>query len=275
MKLSIGISPCPNDTFIFDALLHNKIETKDFEFELHLADVETLNQWALEGKLDITKLSFPAFFQSLQHYRLLLSGAALGKAVGPLLISKNKISLHQVNECSIAVPGLNTTAHFLLNFAFPNIQKKEFIVFSEIEDAVLTNKFDCGVIIHENRFTYQEKGLHKIIDLGEYWEEKTQLPIPLGAIAIKNNVGFEIKQEINQLILSSIEFATKNYPTLPSFVLDNAQEMDETIMKQHINLYVNNYSLLLNDEAKLAIYTMLKYYQKTPAVKHSNIEDIF
>lgn len=275
MKLSIGISPCPNDTFIFDALLHNKIETKDFEFEIHLADVETLNQWALEGKLDITKLSFPAFFQSLQHYRLLLSGAALGKSVGPLLISKNKFAIEKVNECSIAVPGLNTTAHFLLNFAFPNILKKEFIVFSEIEDAVLTNKFDCGVIIHENRFTYQEKGLHKIIDLGEYWGEKTQLPIPLGAIAIKNNVGFEIKQEINQLILSSIEFATKNYPTLPSFVLNNAQEMDETIMRQHINLYVNNYSLLLNDEAKLAIYTMLKYYQKTQVVKHSNIEDIF
>lgn len=275
MKYTIGISPCPNDTFIFDALLHNKINTHGIEFELHLADVETLNQWALEEKLDITKLSFPAFFKSLPNYKLLLSGAALGKGVGPLLISKKEISLAELNDCSIAIPGINTTANFLLHFALPNANNKTEYIFSEIENVVQSQQVDCGVIIHENRFTYLDRGLIKILDLGEYWEQETKLPIPLGGIAIKSSLGNDLKNLINKCIYDSVEFAMNQYPHLPNFVLANAQEMNEDVMRKHIDLYVNNYTLLLNKDAKQAIDAMLKYYQKTQTVVLTNFEEIF
>lgn len=275
MKYSLGISPCPNDTFIFDALLHNKINTHGIEFELHLADVETLNQWALEGKLDITKLSFPALFKSLHHYKLLLSGAALGKGVGPLLISKKEFQLQKIKDCSIAIPGKNTTANFLLHFALPNANNKIEFIFSEIENAVQCQQVDCGVIIHENRFTYLEKGLIKILDLGEYWEQETKLPIPLGGIAIKTSLGNNVKNIINKCIFDSVTYAMNRYPYLSDFVLTNAQEMNEDVMRKHIDLYVNHYTQLLNDNAKQAIETMLKYYQKTQMVVHQNFEEIF
>ncbi len=182
MKLTIGFSPCPNDTFIFDALVNKKIDTEGFEFDAVLADVETLNQWALEGKLDITKLSFPAFFRSLQYYTLLNAGSALGKGVGPLLItdSPNEITDDEINQASIALPGIHTTANLLFSFAYPGATDKKFMIFSAIEDALINKETDFGVIIHENRFTYQEKGLYKVKDLGEYWYEKMGLPIPLG-----------------------------------------------------------------------------------------------
>src|SRR6266404_6858610 len=190
MKLSLGFSPCPNDCFIFDALVNNKIDPEGFQFDVVLEDVETLNQWALKDKLDITKLSFPALFQSTDKYILLNSGSALGKGVGPLLISKReqRMENEEVNNATIAIPGLNTTANLLLSFAFPGATKKIPMIFSGIEDAVLTGKTELGVIIHENRFTYQQKGLHKVLDLGEYWENKMNVPVPLGAIAIKRKI---------------------------------------------------------------------------------------
>jgi len=159
-KLTLGFSPCPNDTFIFDALVNKKIDTGDFEFEVILADVETLNQWAIIGKLDITKLSFPAFFRSLNHYTLLNAGSALGKGVGPLLItdSAQAISDEDINQASIALPGIHTTANLLFSFAYPEATDKKFMKFSEIENALLNKETDLGVIIHENRFTYQQKG---------------------------------------------------------------------------------------------------------------------
>ena len=162
MKLTLGFSPCPNDTFIFDALVNKKIDTEGFEFETVLADVETLNQWALEGKLDITKISFPAFFKSLEYYTLLNSGSALGKGAGPLLITDSKTILtdEEINQASIALPGANTTANLLFSFAFPEAKDKKFMLFSAIEDALINKETDLGVIIHENRFTYHQKGLH-------------------------------------------------------------------------------------------------------------------
>ena len=170
MKLSLGFSPCPNDTFIFDALVNKKIDTEGFEFQVVLEDVETLNQWALQGRLDITKLSFPAFFQSIDQYLLLNSGSALGKGVGPLLISKSDVKDQEqkMESLIIALPGLHTTANLLFSFAYPNAMKKKFMIFSSIEEAVLSGETDLGVIIHENRFTYKQKGLYKIRDLGEY-----------------------------------------------------------------------------------------------------------
>lgn len=258
MKFTLGFSPCPNDTFIFDALVNKKIDTEGFEFETVLADVETLNQWALEGKLAITKLSFPAFFRSLQHYTLLNAGSALGKGVGPLLItdSAQELSDDDVNQASVALPGIHTTANLLFSYAYPDATDKKFMLFSAIEGALLNKETDLGVIIHENRFTYQQKGLYKVKDLGEYWEEKTELPIPLGGIAITQSVKRSVALKINGLIRKSLEYAFKNYPLIPDYVKQHSQEMSEEVMRQHIDLYVNNYSLDLGDEGRIAIESL-------------------
>jgi 1,4-dihydroxy-6-naphthoate synthase len=265
LELTLGFSPCPNDTFIFDALVHQKINTKGYTFNFSMDDVETLNQYALQGKLDITKMSFAASCYTQQKYYLLQSGAALGKGVGPLLISKMPIDLSQLNtikNVQIALPGEKTTAHFLCKYFAPHLNNKIFIPFNEIEDWVLHNDEEykrLGVIIHENRFTYQTKGLHLVQDLGAYWEQKTTLPIPLGGIFIKSSFSQKIKAEIDALIKESLEYAFKNYTTeLPSFVKNNAQEMSENVMWQHIKLYVNEYSLQLNEEALQAIELMKK-----------------
>ena len=255
MKLTIGFSPCPNDTFIFDALVNKKIDTGEFEFEAVLADVETLNNWALEGKLDITKLSFPAFFRSLDKYTLLTAGSALGKGVGPLLISdaSQPLSDEDINQASIALPGLHTTANLLFSYAYPEAKDKTFMLFSAIENALLNKEVDLGVIIHENRFTYQQKGLYKVKDLGEYWEEKMETPIPLGGIAINQSIKRNAALKINELIKKSLEYAFANYPVITDYVKQHSQEMNEDVMRQHIDLYVNNYSLDLGDDGREAI----------------------
>jgi len=262
MKLTLGFSPCPNDTFIFDALVNKKIDTEDIEFDAVLEDVETLNQWALQDKLDITKLSFPAFFQTLDHYALLDSGSALGKGVGPLLISKEDIqySILKVQESTIALPGVNTTANLLFSFAYPAVMKKKFMLFSAIEDAVLNQATDLGVIIHENRFTYQERGLYKVMDLGEYWEQKMKAPIPLGGIAISQSIKRSTALKVNKLIRKSLEWAFANYPVITDYVKENSQEMSEDVMRQHINLYVNNFSISLGEEGQLAIKTLFEVF---------------
>jgi 1,4-dihydroxy-6-naphthoate synthase len=258
VKLTLGFSPCPNDTFIFDALVNKKIDTDGLDFDVILEDVETLNQWALAGKMHITKLSFPAFFRSTQHYILLNAGSALGKGVGPLLITKKNIqySSEDVENSSIAIPGEHTTANLLLSFAYPRAIKKTPLIFSAIEDAVLQGKTDLGVIIHENRFTYQQRGLYKVADLGEYWEQKMRAPIPLGAIAIQRKIETALSEKINGLIRQSLEYAYAHYPAITDFVRQNSQEMSEQVMRQHIELYVNNYSRDLGPEGRKAIETL-------------------
>ncbi len=255
MKLTLGFSPCPNDTFIFDALVNKKIDTEGFEFDAVLADVETLNQWALEGKLDVTKLSFPAFFKSLEHYTLLNAGSALGKGVGPLLISDTpqEMTDEEINQASVALPGINTTANLLFSFAYPEAKDKNFMLFSAIEDALLNKETDLGVIIHENRFTYQQKGLYKVKDLGAYWEQKMELPLPLGGIAINQSIKRSVALKINELIRKSLEFSFSNYPLIDGYVKKHSQELSEEVMRQHIDLYVNNYSLDLGEEGRLAV----------------------
>lgn len=270
MKLTLGFSPCPNDTFIFDALVNKKIGADGLQFEVFLEDVETLNKWALEGKLDITKLSFPAFFRSMEHYILLNSGSALGKGVGPLLITKKDVpySTSDVENSTIAIPGENTTANLLLSFAYPQARIKKPMIFSEIEDAILEGEADLGVIIHENRFTYRQKGLHKVSDLGEFWERKMNAPIPLGAIAIQRRIERPIAEKIEALIKQSVEYAYANYPLITDFVKANSQEMSEEVMRQHIELYVNNYSIDLGEGGRQAIETLYGVFKKmNPAVK--------
>jgi 1,4-dihydroxy-6-naphthoate synthase len=265
MTLTLGFSPCPNDTFIFDALVNKKIDTEGLDFDVRLEDVETLNQWAMQGRLDISKISYGVLPLVLDRYELLDAGGALGKGVGPLLIARRPIPSEDISECSIAIPGQRTTAHLLFSLAFPAARHKEFMIFSGIEDAVLAGRVDCGVIIHENRFTYQHKGLTKLLDLGEFWEKETGAPIPLGGIVLRCGQDPAFAVKINALIRKSLEYAFSHYPDLPDYVRDHAQEMDQQVMRRHIDLYVNNYSLSLGHDGEKAIRTLLQTYARLHA----------
>ncbi|MGE5521256.1 MAG: 1,4-dihydroxy-6-naphthoate synthase [Candidatus Dadabacteria bacterium] len=262
MKLSIGFSPCPNDTFIFDALVNKKIDTGNLEFEPVLEDVQTLNNWAKERKLDITKLSLPAAFNVNSDYSILNSGAALGYGVGPLLIAKKMVNVPDVHHCKIAIPGENTTANFLLSFAFPQAKNKVPMLFSSIEDAVLNGEVDLGVIIHENRFTYEKRGLIKICDLGEVWEEREKTPIPLGCITIRKTIPPDVRKRVNDLIKRSVQYSFDSYPELSHYIRENAQAMEEDVMRKHIDLYVNESSLDLGKQGKAAIEKLFEVYNQ-------------
>jgi 1,4-dihydroxy-6-naphthoate synthase len=255
MKLTLGFSPCPNDTFIFDALIHHKIDTEGLEFEVIFDDVETLNQKAFKAELDITKLSYHAYAYALNDYVLLDSGSALGFGVGPILLSKYPQDLNHSN-LKIGIPGKYTTANFLLSLAYPKLKNKIELVFSDIEQKLLDEEIDLGLIIHENRFTYQDKGLIKVKDLGEYWEEKTHCAIPLGGIVVKRSLPDELKQKVNRLVRKSVAFAFENPSSALPFIKAHAQEMDEKVMYQHIELYVNKYSIDLGNDGKTAIHTL-------------------
>jgi 1,4-dihydroxy-6-naphthoate synthase len=257
-KLSIGFSPCPNDTFIFDALIHGKIDTEGLEFVVHMADVEELNQMAFRGELDITKLSYHAYLHFLETYIMMDSGSALGNNCGPLLI-KNSGSENPNRNDLIAIPGKYTTANFLLNYAFPELLNKKEILFSEIELAIKNKEVTAGLIIHENRFTYADRGFEKVKDLGEYWEQSTGMPIPLGGIAIKRNLNKSLQEKVQRLIRKSLAYAFENPTESLSFVNQNAQEMDAVVMQKHINLYVNEYSLSLGGKGKSAIQYMYDF----------------
>ncbi len=264
MKYTLGFSPCPNDTFIFDALVNNKIDTRGIEFDVRLEDVETLNEFALNNTLDFTKVSYGVLPLIIKNYKVLNSGSALGKGVGPLLISKEKVSFLEVDECTIAIPGENTTAHLLFSQAFPKAKNKIFKRYDEIENFVLnSNGKSLGVIIHENRFTYFEKGLQKIVDLGNFWEEETGYPIPLGGIAGKRSIEEMTLMKVDALIKESIEFAFKNYPLITDYVKKHSQEMEPEVMKKHIDLYVNNYSISLGKDGKKAIEKVLNVYNQS------------
>ncbi len=268
MKLSLGFSPCPNDTFIFDALIHHKIDTEGLDFDVEYHDVETLNQKAFKKELAITKLSYHAFAYVVEDYELLDAGSALGFGVGPLLITKNqelaeKLSAYagealpeEFQHLKIGIPGKFTTANFLLGLAYPELQNKEILVFSDIESALLNDDIDLGLIIHENRFTYQAKGLFKVVDLGEFWEKTTESPIPLGGIVISRDLPNEIKDKVNRLIRKSVEYSFANLKSGLEYIRSHAQEMEESVMYKHIELYVNQYSIDLGELGKKAITSM-------------------
>ncbi|HEX7458120.1 MAG TPA: 1,4-dihydroxy-6-naphthoate synthase [Ginsengibacter sp.] len=261
MNYTLGFSPCPNDTFIFDALVNNKIDTHGLKFDVRLEDVETLNELAINNILDLTKISYGVLPLILKNYKVLNSGSALGKGVGPLLISKEKISFDEVDGCIIAIPGENTTAHLLFSQAFPNAKNKIFKRYDEIENFILnSDNKSLGVIIHENRFTYFGKGLQKVVDLGNFWEEKTGYPIPLGGIAGKRSIDEKILMKVDSLIKESIEYAFKNYPLITEYVKIHSQEMEPEVMKKHIDLYVNNYSIDLGKDGKNAIEKFMDIY---------------
>ena len=273
-KLSLGFSPCPNDCFIFDAIVNNRIDLEGIEFDIRMEDVETLNKWAVEGELDATKLSFHAFAHLSNTYQLLNSGSALGFNCGPLLISKREISKDEIrsNQIKIAIPGKLTTANFLLSIAFPEATQKKEMLFSDIENAVLNNKVDAGLIIHENRFTYEQKGLKKIIDLGEFWESLIHAPIPLGGIVIKRDLSNEIKQKIDRIIKKSVQYAFAHPEDSMPFIKQHAQEMEPAVMQKHIQLYVNDFSVDLGDTGKHAVELMMRKAKELNLIRDLNSE---
>jgi 1,4-dihydroxy-6-naphthoate synthase len=269
MKLTFAYSPCPNDTFMFEPIVSGRIDTEGLRFEIHLADVEELNKSAFDEKYDITKLSFNAYTKLTTQYQLLNSGSALGRKCGPLLISKKKMSYEDVRNGKIAIPGKNTTANFLLSYAYPELLNKSEMIFSEVETSVINEEADAGVIIHENRFTFQEKGLVQIKDLGEFWEEKTGYPIPLGGIVARRSFTKDLKQKIDRVIARSVAYALSHPESGNEYIRSHAQEMDIDVMKSHISLYVNDFSANIGEEGRAAIYHL---FENHPLVEEGNYQ---
>jgi 1,4-dihydroxy-6-naphthoate synthase len=275
MQLSLAFSPCPNDTYIFDAMVHHRVDTEGLTFDIKLADVEQLNRMVVSGGPDISKISYGLLPRVLSHYRVLDAGGALGRGVGPLLVAaiEKRMEDSGLETLRIALPGQHTTAHMLFSLAFPQARGKIFMPFHEIEQAVLNGTVDAGVIIHENRFTYADKGLFKWADLGQFWEEHTGNPIPLGGIVMRRDIPTDIMRKVDRVIRRSLEYARAHDPELPEYVRANAQEMDPEVMRKHISLYVNDFSLTLGSEGRAAVWKMLEVASMfTPAPANNAVE---
>ena len=269
--ITLAISPCPNDTFMFWAMLHRQIDTFGLTFNVEMLDIDKLNHAAAEQEFDVVKISYANYPAISSSYQLLTAGSALGFGNGPLLVSRRKIYPDEIPFLRIAIPGKNTTANMLLTIAYPAAADKREYLFSDIEDVVLSDEADAGLLIHETRFTYRRKGLHKILDLGEYWEKTTSLPLPLGGIAVRRNFPHDVRQKLNTALMESVRYALQN-PDLPEqFVKQHAQEMDIDVCRKHINLYVNDFSIELGDDGKKAVST---FFEKGIAAKFfSNITE--
>ena len=274
MKLKLGFSTCPNDTYIFDAIVNKRINLEGISFEIVLADVEELNTIAFKLIPDVTKLSFHAYAHVSDYYKILNTGSALGYKNGPLLISKKKIYPDEVNDLVIAVPGKYTTANLLLGIAYPDVKKKKEYLFSDIEDVVLSGETDAGLIIHESRFTYSRKGLKKIMDLGEYWEEKTHLPIPLGGIMIRRDLPEEIGKKVNHILKTSLSYAEEHPLDSSDYIKKHAQSVEDEVIRKHINLYVNEFTIDLAEKGKDAIKELFKRAEHSGLIPEVN-RDIF
>jgi 1,4-dihydroxy-6-naphthoate synthase len=275
MQLTLGFSPCPNDTFIFDAMVNGKIDTHGITFSYVMEDVQTLNLWAEQGKLDITKLSYNTFLHVVNKYALLHSGSALGEGVGPLLVAKKQLDMNRLGDYKIAIPGFNTTANLLFTLAHPGAKNKTEMVFSEIEAAVLTGGYDAGLMIHEGRFTYQSKGLTKLMDLGDWWEQETNAAIPLGGIVMRRDFDKELCATVDSIIKESLAYSWAHYPQLTPFITENAQEMEEDVMRKHIQLYVNDYTTNLGEKGRNAIGTLFAKAQAAGLLKEAMPQSIF
>jgi 1,4-dihydroxy-6-naphthoate synthase len=269
-KISLGFSSCPNDTFIFDAMIHGKIDTEGLEFDLVIEDVEELNRRAFRNELDITKISFNAYTKLVDSYILLDSGAALGENCGPLVITKQPMKMEELRDMRIAIPGQNTTANLLMSLAFPEHRNKVEMLFSDIENAVINQEVDAGLIIHESRFTYEQKGLYRALDLGQYWESITGTPTPLGGIISQRALGMDRIQQINRILKKSVQFAFENPKSGYEFIRKHSQEMTEEVMYKHIALYVNHYTLDLEDDGKNAIQILFNKAMEAGLIEQVN-----
>ena len=253
MKLTLGFSPCPNDTFIFEAMVHGRVDTEGLEFNWFLADVEELNQRALEGSVDITKMSFHAYARAAEKYLIIDAGSALGRSNGPLVVSKKTLRPDELNDALIAIPGKLTTANLLFSIFWPKALRKREFLFSDIPGAVLSGEADAGLIIHETRFTYRAMGLSLVADTGAMWEEMTGLPVPLGCIVVNRNIDTATAGKVERAIRRSIEYARISPRESVDFIRQHARETEEDVMREHIKLYVNDFSLSLGKEGRKAI----------------------
>ncbi len=253
MKLSLGFSPCPNDTFIFEAMVHGRVDTEGVQFEWFLADVEELNRRALEGSVDVTKMSFHAYALAAANYLILDAGSALGRNNGPLVVSKRKVWPDELHDAVTAIPGTYTTANLLFSIFWPDALRKREYLFSDIPEAVLSGEADAGLIIHETRFTYRAMGLRLVADTGMMWEEMSSLPVPLGAIVVNRRLDRETAARVDRSIRRSIEYAMTKPSESLEFIRRNARETDPEVAREHIRLYVNDFSLSLGEEGRRAI----------------------
>ena len=256
-NLTLGYSPCPNDTFIFYALVHGLIPMGSTRVKERLEDVETLNRLALRGSLDLTKISYHALGHLRSDYALLRSGSALGRGCGPLVVASKKSGMETLRGKRVAVPGLLTTSNLLLQLFGEGYDNLLVLPFDRIMEAVTRGDADAGVIIHESRFTYRERGLFLVQDLGEWWEEETGLPLPLGGILARRSLGPDLIGSIDQALRSSIEFAFSHPQEPLSYIKKHSQELEDSVINQHIGLYVNDFSLDLGEEGLRAVETLL------------------
>jgi 1,4-dihydroxy-6-naphthoate synthase len=271
-ELTLGFSPCPNDTFMFYPLVHALVDTGGLSYRERLEDVETLNQLALKGELDVSKVSYHALGHIRDKYTLLRSGSALGRGCGPLLVAGEAIDPAKLHGKTIAVPGRYTTALLLLQLYDPALENFIVMPFNEIMDAVLRGNVDAGLIIHESRFTYQGFGLHKLVDLGEWWEEETGLPIPLGGIVARRSLGAETVADVERALRAGIEYARSHPDEAAQYIGEHAQEMSPEVCAAHIGLYVNDFSADLGDEGMRAISCLLQRAEQAGLISASTMK---
>ncbi len=262
--LKLAFSTCPNDTFMFGAWVNGLVQGPQAELEVTLADIQELNLLAAQAKPDVVKVSFAAYAQLRDTYTLLDSGAALGRGVGPLLVAREPLKREDLAQAKIGIPGRNTTANLLLSFYAPEANKRQEMRFDQIMPAVQAGELDAGLIIHESRFTYPEYGLQKLVDLGDYWEEQTELPIPLGGILARTSLGPSRIQHLEKTLRDSISYAFTLPDKVMPYVRQHAQEMDEEVMRKHIDLYVNPYSISLEAEGRKAVKELVEVAEATP-----------
>jgi len=255
-------------------MLHGKVDTEGLDFEVFMEDVEALNRRAFAGELAITKLSYHAFAHLTERYVLLDAGSALGNNCGPLLVAKTLLDQAAIEVGPIAIPGRMTTANFLLSLAYPSAQNKQEVLFSGIEDAVLSGQAVAGLIIHENRFTYSQKGLVKLMDLGEYWETSTGFPIPLGGIVVRRDLPPDVQQSVNRVMRRSVEYAFAHRDDVMPFVRAHAQAMEDAVMQAHIGLYVNRFTVDLGAEGRAAVSHLFQMAREQKVIPE-NKEKIF
>jgi len=258
LDLTLGYSPCPNDTFIFDALVHGRVAVEGVRFRERLEDVETLNQLAREAELDVTKISYGAIPYLLDDYVLLRSGGALGRGCGPLVVAREPVPMAELRGKRIAIPGRYTTANLLLRLFDPALAEGVETVYSDVMPAVERGDFDAGLIIHESRFTYPEHGLVCLVDLGEWWERETGLPIPLGGILARRGLGAGTVRAVEEGIRRSVDHAFAHPDDSLPYLRAHAQEMEESVMRRHVELYVNEFSRDLGDEGERAILALFE-----------------
>lgn len=269
MKLTVAYSPCPNDTFMFHDLASGDLTLPDRRIEVQLHDVETLNRMALNGTFDVTKISFHTYLLVRQEYQLLSVGAALGFGCGPVLISRGDIGPGEIADAKIAIPGKLTTAHLLLELWEPRIKNKnkKFARYDEVMDLVISGEADAGVVIHEGRFVYEQAGLELVADLGQWWQNQTQLPIPLGGIVARKSLGEKTIRQFEALLRKGITNSMANPSATRDYVLKHAAEMDSEVLDEHIKAFVNDYSLDLGEEGRAAVAEMRLRAQAAGIIK--------